>query len=103
LPSLAKGDSGVHLKGVLPWLVRWARHAGKRNFYPALAALVGPVQNIFFLTVHYFKSFIPIARQARKAVVPSRLSLGLTVYKNYNSLNNFVFTVYVQNVRLDIP
>ncbi len=31
-------------------LVRWSRHAGTRDFYPAMAALVGQVQNILFLT-----------------------------------------------------
>jgi hypothetical protein len=35
------------MKGVLPWLVRWAR-AGTRDVYPSLAALV---QNYFFLAV----------------------------------------------------
>ncbi len=34
-------------KGVLPWLVPRARRAGTKNFYPALAALVGLVQNNF--------------------------------------------------------
>jgi hypothetical protein len=34
--------------GILPWLVRWARRAGTRDFFPALAALVGPVYKIFF-------------------------------------------------------
>ncbi len=36
-----------------------------------LAALVGPVQNIFFITAHYFNSFVPIAqqRQAGQAAV----------------------------------
>ncbi len=45
----ANGDSGstYSMKGVLPWLVRWVRGAGTRDFSPALAALVGPVQNIF--------------------------------------------------------
>jgi hypothetical protein len=38
--------------GVLPWLVRWTRRAGTRDFYPALAALVSVVQNIIFLTIH---------------------------------------------------
>ncbi len=38
----------VQMKGVLPWLVRWACRADSRDFYSALAALVGPVQNIFF-------------------------------------------------------
>ncbi len=35
------------MKGVLPWLVPLAYHAVTRDFCPALAALVGPVQNIF--------------------------------------------------------
>jgi hypothetical protein len=43
---------------VLPWL------------------LLGPVQNIFFLTVYYFNSFVPIAQQAVQAVVQGRLSLN---------------------------
>ncbi len=55
------GTQGVHMKGVLPRLVRWACRARTRDFCPALAALVGPVQNIFFLTVHYFYSYVPIA------------------------------------------
>jgi hypothetical protein len=42
------------MKGVLPWLVRWAGHAGTSDFSPALAALVGPVQNIYFFQLHYF-------------------------------------------------
>jgi hypothetical protein len=62
------------MKGVLPWLVRWARHAGTGDFCPALAALVGPVLNILLLTVHYFTSIVPIAQQAVQAVVPRRLS-----------------------------
>jgi hypothetical protein len=51
------------MKGVLPWLVHWACHAGTRDFCSALAALVGPVQNNFFFTVHYFNAFVPIAQQ----------------------------------------
>jgi hypothetical protein len=51
----------VQLKGVLPWLVHWACRAGTRDFCSALSALLGPVQNIFFLTVHYLNSFDPIA------------------------------------------
>ncbi len=50
----------VHVKGVLPWLVH-------------VSALVFPVQNIIFLTIHYFTSFVPIARQAGQEVVPRRL------------------------------
>jgi hypothetical protein len=54
---------------VLPRLVRCSCHAGTRDFCPALAALVGPVQNNFFLTIHYFNSFVPITQQAGQAVV----------------------------------
>jgi hypothetical protein len=36
------------MKGVLPWLICWACRAGTRDFGPALAALVGPLQNIIF-------------------------------------------------------
>jgi hypothetical protein len=48
------GTQRVQMKGVLPWLVRWACRAGTRYFCAALAALVGPMHNIFFLTVYYF-------------------------------------------------
>ncbi len=41
------GTQRVQMKGVLPWLFRWACAAGTRDFCPALAALIGPVQNIF--------------------------------------------------------
>jgi hypothetical protein len=51
----ANGDYGVQMKRVLPWLVGWlAGRAGTRDFYPALAALVSLVQNVFILTIHYF-------------------------------------------------
>ncbi len=50
-------------EGVLPWLVRCAHRAGKRDFYPALAALVSPVENIFFLTLHYFNLCISTTQQ----------------------------------------
>jgi hypothetical protein len=66
------------MKGVLPWLVSWALQAGTINFCPALAVLVGTVQNMFFLTKkHYPNSFVPIAKQAWQAVVPGRLSLSM--------------------------
>jgi hypothetical protein len=66
------------MKWVLPWLVRWACRAGIRDFCPALAALVSPIQNIF--TVHYFNSFVPIAQQAGQAAVLGRLSLSLCLW-----------------------
>jgi hypothetical protein len=36
------------MKGVFYWLVRWACRAGTGDFCSALAALISPVQNIFF-------------------------------------------------------
>jgi hypothetical protein len=55
----ANGDSkrtnerGPFLVGSLGLSCRYKR------FFSALAALVGPIQKMFFLTVHYFKSFAP--------------------------------------------
>jgi hypothetical protein len=54
--------------------------AGTRDFYSALAGLVGPVQNIFFLTVHYFSSFVPIAQQAGQVAVLGRLSFSVCLW-----------------------
>jgi hypothetical protein len=64
------GTCGVQKKGVLPWLVCWVRRAVTRDFYSALVALVGPIQNIFFLTF-----FVSIASNLGR-LVPSRLSLN---------------------------
>ncbi len=51
------------MKGVLPFLVDLVGLSCRyKRFFSALAALVGPVQNIFFLTLHYFNSFVPIAQ-----------------------------------------
>ncbi len=53
------GTQREHMKGFLPWLVRWAGHAGTSDFCPApLAALVGPVQNIYFFPHHTLFQFI---------------------------------------------
>jgi hypothetical protein len=41
-----------------------------------VGSLVDPEQNIFFLTVHHFTSFVTIAQQAGQAVVSRRLSLN---------------------------
>jgi hypothetical protein len=46
-------------RSFIQWLVRWACRAGTRDFCSALDALVGPVKNIFFLTMHYFNLFCP--------------------------------------------
>jgi hypothetical protein len=69
------GTQRVQMQGVLPLLVYWACHASKKDFSSALAHLVSQVQNIYFLTVHYFNSFVPIAQQAGQAVVLGCLSL----------------------------
>jgi hypothetical protein len=61
---------------VLSWLVLWACRAGTRDFRSAWAAQVSPVQNIFFLTIHYFKFFVPIAQQAGQAAVSDVVCLS---------------------------
>ncbi len=69
------------MKEVLSWLVRWASRAVTRDFFFAFVALVRPVTKyFFFLTVHYFMSFFPIAQQAGQAAVLGRLSLSLCLW-----------------------
>jgi hypothetical protein len=55
------GTQRGQMIGILPWLVHWPRRASTIDFCPALAALVSPVQNIIFLTAHFFTLVIPIA------------------------------------------
>ncbi len=52
-------DLTVHMKRILPWLVWCARCVGTRAFFPALAAIVSQLKNIFSLTAHFFPSFVP--------------------------------------------
>jgi hypothetical protein len=68
------------MKGALSWLVPWACHAGRRDFCSAWAAPGRPSTNIFFLTVHYFNSFVPIAQEAGQAAVLGRLSLSICLW-----------------------
>jgi hypothetical protein len=68
------------MKGVLLWLVCWACRVSTRDFCSPLAALVGPVQNIFFLSQHNFYSFVSNAQQAGQAVVLGRLSLSMCLW-----------------------
>ncbi len=42
-----------------PWLICWACRASTRDFCSASAALVGLIQNIYLLTVHYFNCLSP--------------------------------------------
>ncbi len=77
------GTQRGQMKRALSWLVCWACADGTRDFCSALAALVGPVQNIFFLTVHYFNSFVFIPQQAGQSAVLGRLSLFVFVSGGY--------------------
>jgi hypothetical protein len=56
------------MKGDLPWSVPWARCAITREFYPALAALFGLVQNIFssldIVSLHLSKLSSKLDRQS---------------------------------------
>jgi hypothetical protein len=61
-------------------VVRWACRAGKRDVCSTLAALVGPVQNMFFRTVYYFITFVLIAQQAGQVAVLGRLSLSVCLW-----------------------
>jgi hypothetical protein len=65
------------MKGVPPWLVRWACCADTRDFSSALAALVGPGQNIFSSPYTISIPFGTIAQQAGQAAVLGCLSLSL--------------------------
>jgi hypothetical protein len=49
-------------------------------FCSVLAAQVGPVQNIFILTIYYLYSFVPIAQQAGQAAVLGSLSLSMCLW-----------------------
>jgi hypothetical protein len=49
----------------------------KEIFCLALAVLDSPVQNIFFLTIHFIRTFVPIGQQTGQAVVLGHLSLGM--------------------------
>jgi hypothetical protein len=78
------------MKGVIPWLCRWARCAGTRDFCSALAALVSPVQNILSSPYTISLHFVPTVQQAGQAVVPRRLSpnmcLMMTPYFSLGSI-----------------
>ncbi len=52
--------------------------ANTRDFCSALAAVVGPVQDIFVITVTI--TFDPITQQAGKVAVLGRLSLSMCLW-----------------------
>jgi hypothetical protein len=51
-----------------------------RDFWSAVAALVSPAQNSFFLALHFFSFFVLIAYQAGQAAVLGRLSLSMCLW-----------------------
>jgi hypothetical protein len=55
--ELEMGTQGVHMNWALPWWVHWACRAGTRDFCPA-GCPSRPSSKYFFLTVHYFNSFV---------------------------------------------
>jgi hypothetical protein len=65
------GTQRVQMKGIHPLLDRWTRHACTIDFCSVLAALGGPVQNIFSSPY----TTVPIPQQAGQAGVLGRLSL----------------------------
>jgi hypothetical protein len=71
--SKRRNDRDSSLVGSLDSSCRY-----NRFFFPALAALVSPVQNIIFLTVHLFTLLVPFAQQPGQAGVLGRLSLCLS-------------------------
>jgi hypothetical protein len=75
------------MKGILPWLVGWACHAGTRDLCSALAALVST--KYFFLTVNSFNSFVPTDQQVGHghAAALGRMSLSTYVSLVFNMLS----------------
>jgi hypothetical protein len=63
-----------------PSLVGSLARVGTRDFCPALATIVGLVQNMCFFTIHYFTSFVLIAQQAGQTVMPGHLSLNMRLW-----------------------
>jgi hypothetical protein len=51
-----------------------------RDFCPALAPQVGPIQNIFVFALYYFNAFVLTARQAGQAAVLRRLALSMCLW-----------------------
>jgi hypothetical protein len=69
-----------------PSLVGSLGYSCRKDFCPALAGLVGPLQNTVLLTVHCFDPFVPIAQQAGQAAALGRLSLIMRLYDWYYAL-----------------
>jgi hypothetical protein len=75
LKLMQMGTKRVQMKGVLRWLFRWALHVGTQDFWPALADLVGPLQNIKF----FFPYSISI-HLSPSSSKPGRMSLNVCLW-----------------------
>jgi hypothetical protein len=74
------GNQRVEMRGVLPWRVRWTRRAGTKGVCLALSTVVSQLQNIIFLTAHFFTVLGLIAQQAWQATMLGRLSLSVCLW-----------------------
>jgi hypothetical protein len=59
-----------------------------------------PSTNIYFLTVHYFNSFVPIAQQSGQAAVLGRLSLSVPG-KNYKAYAMCAAYIGIGGIRIE--
>ncbi len=71
------GTQRVQMKGDFPWLVRLACHAGTKDLFNALAALV---KNTFFPHRTQFQFLCSVAQQTRQAAVLDSLSLSMCLW-----------------------
>ncbi len=88
------------MKGVLPWLVCWAHLAGTRDNYCSALGSSQPSTKYFLLTVHYFTSFVPIAKQDGQAVVSNHMSLNVSLVKMFSGTRTSTVFNYQQ---LELP
>jgi hypothetical protein len=90
----------IEMKGILPWLGRRAHRVGTRDFLLPFDALVGPVQNFFFLAVHYFNFCVPIAQQPGQSVVQGRLSRNVCLRQRHSCKQVEVLSLNPSNVQI---
>ncbi len=60
------------------------------RFCPAWAAVISPVQNIIFISPHFFTMLVPFAQQPGQAGVLGRLSLCLWIKHTFSFENSVV-------------
>jgi hypothetical protein len=75
------------MKGVLSWSVGLSLCAGTSDFCPALVAVTSPVQNMFFLTVHYISvRLLPLPSKLGRHPVLGHLSLNVCLWPGHQIL-----------------